>query len=180
MRIAILLTLLLSACTLPPPPDTARVPPNTFAMNGDQDVSAVNFAAYAFGDAARTAGRPVEAARGVAAMEYIAGQFNTSPRWIQLPLEYRQALLPARVNMRATLGVAADAPSQAVVNGLLAAQSALLAGDITAARAALPTPIFPADMLERLANMPFMLEVNVATTHLSNAMMVGAGTSGLF
>ncbi len=68
---------------MPPPPDTARLPPGVFGPL-DQDVQATQYAQYAFADPARTYGNPVAGAQAVLAMDYIAGELNTSPRWANI------------------------------------------------------------------------------------------------
>jgi hypothetical protein len=51
-----------------------------------------------------------------------------------------------------------------VVNSLLAASAAFAAGDPTQAAAILHPPAFPADIVQRLSNMPYIASVNAATT----------------
>ena len=52
-----------------------------------------------------------------------------------------------------------------VVNGLLQGAQALLEGDTARARQILGPPVFAPDTIERLSNLPYMREVNVAATH---------------
>jgi hypothetical protein len=78
----------------------------------------------------------------------------------------QQQMLAARFEVRRALGVPPNAPSQAVVDGLIGAETALVAGDLSAAEQALATPAFtfgPAATLQRLANLPALPETNVAT-----------------
>ena len=104
---------------LPPPPDTARLPPGVFTEL-DQDVQATQYAQYAFADASRTYGNPVEGAQAVLAMDYIAGQLNTSPRWANISASTQMELLQARTDTRAAVGIAPGASSQLVVDSLVA------------------------------------------------------------
>lgn len=83
MRLIVLSALLaLSACAWEtPPPDTARWPLPAGVVNTDPDVEIINQAAWAFAEPSRTRGRPIEAARAAAGVDYLAGQIATSPRW---------------------------------------------------------------------------------------------------
>jgi len=164
----------LAGCGLAtPPPDTATLPPFAFGTNTDNDTTALAFASAAFSDAARTYGRPVDAARAVAGLDYMAGEINTSPRWLQVSPSTQLEMLRARVILRQTLGIAPNASSTAVVNGLLQGAQALLEGDTARARQILGPPIFAPDTIERLSNLPYMREVNVAATHAQNEAIGG-------
>jgi hypothetical protein len=152
--------------TIAPPPDTARLPPNAYGLFADNDIGAINLAQWAFASPARTRNDPVDAARAAAAVDYLAGELSSSPRWAGMsPLTKRQ-MLEAREEVRRTFGIAPGAPSQLVVDGLLGAANALAAGDRPAALAALHTPVFiwpPEQTLARLSDMPFLPTANVAT-----------------
>ena len=163
--VALLAGALAGCGMLPPPPDTATLPPGAFGTNTDNDTTALAFASAAFGDPARTYGRPVDAARAVAGLDYMAGEINTSPRWMQISPTTQMEMLRARVILRKTLGIAPNAPSTVVVNGLLQGAQALLEGDTARARQILGPPVFAPDTIERLSNLPYMREVNVAATH---------------
>ena len=65
----------------------------------------------------RQAGR---CSAGVGAMDYIAGELYTSPRWANIPALTQEQLLQGRREVREALGVAPGAPSQAVVDDLTA------------------------------------------------------------
>ncbi len=170
---ALMLAAGLAACgPLPPPPDTARLPPAAFGPL-DQDVPATQYAEYAFADAARTYGNPAAGAQAVLALDYIAGELNTSPRWASIGATTQMELLQARVATRAAVGIAPNAPSQLVVDSLLAARTDLTAGNQAAAVAALTNPAFPAGgdaAIKALANMPYIQIANVATTHAANQL----------
>ena len=72
-RAAVLLSTLLvpAACatTQPVLPDYGRLTAAQLGSGSDPDVTAANLAAWAFADANRTYGRPVEAARAVASLD---------------------------------------------------------------------------------------------------------------
>lgn len=159
--------LLLAGCAAPgPPPDTAQLPPGAMGAGNDPDVQAIDLAAYAFADPARTYGKPEQAARAVAAVEYLGGELSTSPRWAMIDGQTRSDMLAARAALRAALGVPATAPSQAVVDGLLAAAKALSEGDVAGAEAALHPPVFTeggVGTMRHLSNLPYIQVANLAT-----------------
>ncbi len=170
----LLLCLLLSGCTLEPfVPDTARLAPGQLGTGFDPDVTAMNLAQYSFADASRLYGRPVDAARAAASMDYVAGEFYTSPRWANISALTKEQLLQGRAELRAALGIAPAVPSQAVVDHLTAAAAALAANDVPAATAQLGAPVFsppPAEILARLNNLPYLRMANVSTMNAANEM----------
>ena len=181
---ALLACLLTSACAgglQPFVADTARLPDATFGGGVlDPDVRAVQQAQWAFADHGRTRNRPIEAIRAAAAMDYIAGQLNTSPRWVNIPALTKQMLLQGRVEVRQALGVQPGTPSQEVVNRLAYASDALVAGDTAAAASALGGPVFaqPGDAtLQRLTNLPYMQAANVSTMRAGNELFRPEGGS---
>ena len=156
----------LSACVAPVVPDTARLAPGQLVSYGDPDVTAMNLAQYAFADPSRTYGRPIDAARAAASMEYVAGEFYTSPRWANVSAITKEQLLQGRAEVRAALGVAPGTSSQAVVDRLIAAANAMQAQDRAAAIALLGAPVFTAPgevVLARLSAMPYLQMANVST-----------------
>ena len=176
MRKAILLSwvaAVLAGCgPLPPPPDTARLPPGVFSPL-DQDIPAVQYAQYAFADASRTYGNPVAGAQAVLAMDYIAGQLNSSPRWANIDAATQQQLLQSRAEVRQALGIVPNAPSQAVIDSLVTARNDLAGGDTAAAARALNTPLFSRggeQTVQALANLPYIQVANVATTHANEEL----------
>ena len=170
---ALLLAAATAACApLPPPPDTAQLPPGVFGPL-DQDVQATQYAQYAFSDPARTYGNPVAGAQAVLAMDYIAGQLNTSPRWANIGAVAQQQLLAGRAQTRAAVGIAANAPSQQVVNSLVAARNDLASGDQAAAAHDLDNPAFTQGgtrAVQALANLPYIQMANVSTQHAAEQL----------
>jgi len=178
-------TLLLAAvCILPAAcgnvqpfvPDTARLTTGQLGLGFDPDVAAVNQAQWAFADAGRTYGRPVEAARAAASMDYIAGEIYTSPRWSNVSALTKEQLLQGRQEVRIALGIPPGTRSQAVVDHLTAAGNALAAGDQPAALALLSGPTFtspPDQVLARLSNMPYLRMANVSTMRVANELYNG-------
>ncbi len=179
-RLLLLLAVLPVACgPLPPPADTARLPPGVFGTL-DQDISAMNYAAYAFAETGRTYGNPVAGAQAVLAMDYLAGEFNTSPRWQFVDPITQIQLLQGRTQTRAAVGIAADAPSQLVVDSLSTVQADLQRGDRSGALAALANPAFPAGpdkTLITLANLPYIQMANVSTLQASDQLAERGGSS---
>ena len=167
------LGLLLAACgPLPPQPDTAQLPSGVFSPV-DQDVPAVLYARYAFAVPSRTKNNPVAGAQAVMAMDYIAGELNTSPRYLQIGALTKMELLRGRRQTRAAVGIAPNAPSQLVVDSLVAARNDLASGNQAAASAALDNPAFPAGgahTLQVLANLPYISMANNSTMHASGQL----------
>ncbi len=173
---ALLLALALAACAGPlgggvdVAGGIAAVPPGTFGA-GDQDIAAANLAQYDFADTNRIYGKPADAARGAAALDYLAGELQNGTRWPALSADSREAMLASRIAVREAVGIAPGAPAQDVVNALLAAAAAIDSGDAAATRAALANPVFtlaPAQTLDRLGDIPYMQSVNVAIDRAAN------------
>ncbi|HUA77404.1 MAG TPA: hypothetical protein VMA86_07010, partial [Acetobacteraceae bacterium] len=105
--------LALAACAPTPPPSTARLPPGAFGGNDDNDIMAINTAVWAFSNPARTHGNPINAIRAVLAIEYLGGELSSNPRWDFMSQLTKLQMLQARQEVRETLGIALNAPSQA-------------------------------------------------------------------
>ena len=171
--------LALTGCGAIVVPDTARLAPGQLGTGGDPDVTAMNLAQWAFADPSRTYGRPADAARAAASMDYVAGEFNTSPRWAGIQATTQMQLLQGRQELRAALGVVPGTPSQVVVDRLAWAGNAMAVGDSAAAARVLGPPAFNAsgeEVLARLANMPYLHMANVSTMRAANEMF-GPGDS---
>ena len=164
-------------------PDTARMPPGALGSGLDPDTTALFQAQWAFAVPSRTHGRPVEAARAAASMDYIAGQFYTSPRWAEVSALSKEQLLQGRQEVRAALGVVPGTPSQAVVDHLTTAGNALAAGDQATAIAQLGSPVFSetgAQVLQRLSNMPYLRMANVSTMRTANEIFRPSGANDFY
>jgi hypothetical protein len=175
-HVAILVCLTLAACAgVTPPPDTAQVLPGAFGLF-DNDVAAANLASAAFASPARTRNNPVDAARACAAVDFLAGELSSNPRWVTLSPLTKQEMLQARGDVRVVLRVVPNAPSQIVVNALLQFAAAWQAGDRSAAMQALAAPGFtqpPQQTLQILSNLPAIQSANVATIDAANQMLPG-------
>lgn len=182
--IPILLASFVAGCGIIPiqVADTARLAPGELGGGIDPDVSSVYIAEWAFADPSRTSGHPAEGARAAAAMDYIAGELNTAPRWANIPATTQMQLLQGRVEVRRAIGVTPGASSQAVVDRLTMAADALDHQDRSAALRQLATSVFdvPAQtVLARLSNLPYLQMANVSTIHAANSLFRPDGESRL-
>ncbi len=177
IRLRAFLCLVVAACSVRPPPDTASLP---FAAFGtmDNDVAAANQAAWAFAAPERTANNPVDAARAVAAIDYLAGELASNPRWLMISPLTKQQLVQARIDVRLALGIAPNARSQVVVNALLQFASEWQAGNQAAAIQTLAAPGFtlgPEATLRALGRLPYIQSANIASIDAANQMLAGGG-----
>jgi hypothetical protein len=112
------------------------------------------------GDTSRLAGQPARAARAVVQMEVLAEGFRSDPFWMhEVSVSAWNSTGLSRAELRAAIGIAADAPSDLVIAGLRDAAAALDAGSTLRAEAALTGPAFPAGgaaTLSRLGRLPFL------------------------
>lgn len=167
---------MVAACgAVTPPPDTAQLPPGAFGQP-NTDVAAANLAAWAFASPDRTRNDPVSAARACAALDYMAGQYSSSPQYITKSPITKDELRQARVALRKVLGIEPSTPSQIVVTALLQFAAAWQARDRVAALRALEAPGFllpQQQTLQILTNLPFIPTANVASLHLENQILSG-------
>jgi hypothetical protein len=167
--------LVVGACSVPPPPDTATLP---FAAFGtmDNDLAAANQAAWAFAAPGRTANNPVDAARAAASIDYLAGELARNPRWLMISPLTKQAMVRGRIDVRQVLGIMPTAPSQVVVNALLRFAGEWQGGNQAGAIQALAAPGFtlpPEATLRVLENMPYIQSANIASIDASHQMLPG-------
>jgi hypothetical protein len=163
---------LLSACAaLPRSADPASLPPGVFGMYEDNDIGALNQSSAAFAVPARTRDNPIEAARAVVAIEFLADELRVSPRWIGMSGTSKLGMIQARTDTRRVLGIVPDAPSPLVVDALLRLTVALREGDQAAAMQALAAPVFtlqPTQTLRILSNLPYIRSANQVTLQAAN------------
>jgi hypothetical protein len=168
----IVLCTALSACAfLPPPKETPYLPPGVFGVYEDNATGALNQASWAFADPKRTSNDPGSAARAVIAVEYLAGELSSNPRWIQMSATAKMGMLRARTDTRRVLGIAPDISSQLVIDALLRLISTPLANNEAAITSSLTRPVFmlPASQTLRiLSDLPYIQSANVATLQASN------------
>lgn len=147
------------------PPDTAVMPPGALGTNGDVDVRALDIAAFDFAHAIK--GNPSKAATAVAALDYLGGELNSSPRWIDMDALTRLEMLDWRKQMRAQLGINATASAQSVVNTMLGLAQAYQTHDTASVQRLLASPIFtvpPTVVADRLNDIPYNANLNAVTT----------------
>ncbi len=151
IRCASAALLLAAAGCAPPGPQPQQgfvsLPPDAVQGAGDPTRTAILNAAYAFGSPASLNGRPAEAARAVAQLEFLASEIPSGARWREFDPTVGLELRGARQEARAALGIAPEAPTQAVVDALLATSRALGAGTVRqrSAPGAARLPERPAD-----------------------------------
>lgn len=153
--------LCLAACTgaapgFPPSPAGLGLSPLS-----DPVPAAIANARAALADPARRIGdNPAYAARTVGHLEFATAMMG-EPRFFPIAPVVQGPLLRGRVEARATLGLTADAPPQAVIDALAAAAAAIDRGDAGAAERALaPVSAAPARTLAVLRALPFMREAS--------------------
>jgi hypothetical protein len=163
---------LLLACGGPVPPH-AGLPADAVAGVGDPTRAAIVSTAYAFNTPSSIARRPVDAARAAAQVEHLATEIPYGPRWAEFSPLVGRELTAARGELRSALGIAPDAPPQAVADALYAASRALAAGDGAAAERLLPPPAFRdgRTTLARLASLPPLPRTGTATALTEREMI---------
>jgi hypothetical protein len=162
--LAVAIVIGLAACASGSLPDTATMPYGALNTNGDIDVRSLDVAAYDFSYPIKN--DPAKAAEAIAAVDYMGGKLNTSPRWVGMPSLYRLQMLQARKILRQFVGISPTAPSQAVVDTMLALAQAYRAQDQGAVQHLLAAPIFtvpPAEVEAHLNDVPLIPAVNNAT-----------------
>jgi hypothetical protein len=163
---ALVACLSIAACAAIQRTDTSQLPPYFYGTLIDNDIGAINEASWALGSPARTRGDPVEALRAAVAVEYLAGELNTAPRWAAMSPIAKIQMLQARAEFRKALGIRPDALSQAVVNAEVSAMWNLERGNVPAAQQALSGPIFtqPAQQTMQVLNdLPTLPAARAAT-----------------
>jgi hypothetical protein len=162
--LAVAAVVTVAACASETLPDTATMPNGALNTNGDIDIRSLDIAAYDFSHPIK--GDPAQAADAIAALDYMGGKLSTSPRWVIMPSLYRVQMLQSREILRQLVGISPTAPSQAVVDTMLALSQAYRAQDQTEVQRLLGAPIFtvpPAEVAARLNDIPLIPIVNAAT-----------------
>lgn len=151
--------LILGACTADPAAEH-------LGGFGDPVRGAALNAPRLLGDTSRLQGRPADAALAAVQLEVLADAFHNDLRWApEVSGPARAAVDAGRAEMRRAIGIAADAPAEAVIGQLREAAEALERGSRVRAEAALGGPHFPAGgaaTLTRLARLPFLPRVSEA------------------
>ena len=142
----------------------------------DNDLAAANQASWAFAAPARTRDNPVDAARACAAIDFLAGELSSNPRWLSLSPLTKQQMLQARLDVRRVLGIEPGVRSQSVVNALMGFAAAWEADNKPVALQMLAVPGFslpPPQMAQVLANLPYVQSANVASIEAAQQMLPG-------
>jgi hypothetical protein len=163
--LAVAIVMTMAACASETLPDTATMPNGALNTNGDIDLRSLDVARYDFAHAIK--GDPARAAEAIAAVDYMGGKLNTSPRWVIMPSLYRAQMLQSREILRQFVGISPTAPSQAVVDTMLALAQAYRTQNQAEVQQLLGAPIFtvpPTEVATRLNDVPLMPLVNSATT----------------
>jgi len=149
---------LLIGCAAMPPPPEARLPEASgAAVLLDPARQAIFHTASVFASPARLAGRPAEAAQAISEAEFLAVELRHNSRWTELSPLVSMGFEQARPEWRAALGIAPDAPPQAVIDALTRVRLAYARQDEAAAAAALAPPLFTPGgqaALARLSALP--------------------------
>lgn len=164
----------LAACAQPAQQRAAgpELPLQPAQSAADPARQAIISTSYVFGDTRRLRGRPADAARAAAQLEWMAATLPQDPRWIGTGPMVGPQLLEARTELRETLGISPAAPPAQVVSSLDQAARALDSGSPPGAATAL-APVAPGGgeaVLARLAAMPQQPRVAAATRSAEEAM----------
>jgi|GEM_PF-1868148 len=152
-----------------PAPSVGYLPADAFGnavVGQDPATTAVDTAMIAFAYPGTMQGHPARMALAIASLDAMAGQFSAGGRWMSMDWVAQQEMLEARDRVRAILGIPQGAPSQDVIDHLVAASHALDQGDQAGALAALSGPVFtksPEETLAILAHFPRVPVANRAT-----------------
>jgi hypothetical protein len=149
------LAIVLFGCAPTPTPDTAIMPLTGAGTPQMSDTGAIGLASYVLGSPSRYDGHPADAARALAAVDYLAGALYANPHWVGIPAESKLRMLQARTE---------------VLDGLMAAANALAGDDTAAARAALPSSVFglgPDRTIALLNNLPPLPAADAAAQYLN-------------
>ena len=179
--LALTAALALAGCGAIILPDSAIMPRTASGTPEMSDQGAMETAAYSLGVHSRTAGRPGEAARALAAIDFLAGDLYSNPHWTGFPAQTKQQMLQGRLEVRQVLAVAPGTPSQVVVDGLIRAADAFDAHQTDVAYAALPPAVFtlgPQRTLAVLADLPNLPQANIAAQNANAFISFDCNNTG--
>jgi len=147
------------------PPETARLPNFGDFVSIDPVRYSLEQSAYLLTERQYLTGRPWEAAKVIAGLEFVTVELRYGPRWTEFSPLASLGFARARAEWRSALGIAADAPPQAVIDAMTLLRNAYAAQSLTAAAAALRPPLFTPggqETLARLADLPGLPETTQA------------------
>ncbi len=166
--LSLMLALLVAACVAAPAPQPLTTLPSGYLFGaGDPTRGAILQASFAFARPARLHGRPDQAARAVMSLEHIAVAVPNDQSYRAFSPLVGVQLAQGRDEVRGLLGIAPDAPPQAVIDALSASAEALRGGDQAAAARALPRTVAPDPartlaMLDRMPQAPIAAQATTA------------------
>jgi len=175
-RFALLALPLLAACVAMPPSETASLPRDAVTGAGDPTRMAVFTTSSVFAQPNPAAGRPAEAARAIAQMEFLAVDLPQNQSFTAASGTLAPQLRTARREWRGALDIAPEAQAQPVINALYAASRALDAGQGDAAAAALSSSLFRkggAATLAQLASLPPLPNTASASVTAQQSIQMG-------
>jgi hypothetical protein len=188
MRDALILGLVLGlgGCAAPAPgPSVGYLPAGAFGpadVQEDPQAAALSTAEEAFAHNGAMQGRPAQMALAVACLDAMGGQFSGPGRWVGTASTAPAQMRQARDEVRTILGIPLSAPSQAVIDRLVAFARAEQAGDGQAAMTALQSPDFtkgPAATAALLAHFPGDEDADAATFAAQDLLFpMGGGSDG--
>jgi hypothetical protein len=169
------MVLLFACAPVPPSVMPPSLPPGVFGVYEDNDVGALNQSSWAFAAPQRTNDNPIDAARAVIAVEYLADELPSNPRWVGLDVTSTLGMVQARKDTRRVLGIVQDAPPRFVVDALLRLTASLSASDQAEAIRIFGSTVFtlpPSQTLHILSNLPYIQSANIATLQAANGVLV--------
>jgi hypothetical protein len=174
--VSLLTVVSLCACApVTPSVAPAVLPADVFGIYQDNGIGALNQSSWAFASPRRTHGNPIDAARAVIAVEYLADELHNNPRWVGMDVTSALGMVQARKDTRRVLGIVPDAPPRLVVKALLRVTAALRDDDQAEALRVLGSPVFtlpPPTTLHVLSNLPYIQSANIATVQAANAALL--------
>ena len=174
-RSALLALPLLAACAVPPANERASLPSDAVLGAGDPTRTAVLTTSAVFAQQHPAAGRPGDAARAIAQMEFLAVDLPQNQSFTMASGTLVPQLRTARREWRSALDIAPDAQAQPVINALYAASRAIDSGQGDAA-SALPSSIFRkggAATLAQLAALPHLPRTAAASVTAQQGIETG-------
>lgn len=169
---------LLAACAQPQggaaPAAPAAVMPATLRQTlSDPGRLSIDTTSAVFGNPRSVAGRPAAAADAVAELEWLTVNLTTDQRWTAMQGTVPTQMRAGRDEVRAALGIPADASTDAVINALDATAAALRAGNragATSAIAAVTGQANAARALGVLDALPALPRAQQATAAAANGL----------
>jgi uncharacterized iron-regulated membrane protein len=175
----------LTACApSAPPPSIGYLPAGAFGpgdVQQDPQSAALGTAEAAFAHPGQLQGHPAQMALAIACLDAMGGQFSGAGRWIGTASTAPAQMAQARDEVRVMLGVPVAAPSQEVIDHLVAYAQSEQAGDHATALRDLTGPDFtkgPEQTASILANFPGNEDADAATFAAQDLLFPGGGDNG--